>query len=305
VTSEATPDNVKPEDEHHVSPKPEGSEHIVERGAHGFVTKHTKEGADTALSPKAAALLVSVEKYILPLAFAFFAGQHFRYVTSQTLAYRALAGRYAIDSHTHDLFFADVTKHVLLFTLMIFSSITLLFNRPPATLPDKLKHVTLPLAVSYYPVLYGGLDSCTAWLRANWMPAGWRFPAALAGLIFSIAGYSISIWALVYLRRSFALFVSVREVVLKGPYRYVRHPIYLGYLLDVAGLSLAASSVGMIALGAGFAALLVCRARLEEEKLIEADPAYQSYLAQTGFLFPRPGLGKSHPSKAPIHPCGP
>jgi protein-S-isoprenylcysteine O-methyltransferase Ste14 len=170
---------------------------------------------------------------------------------------------------------------------MTFTGITLLFNRPPARLPDKLKHIIVPLAVSYYVVLYGGVDYWPAWTRASLIPVAWRYHSAILGVAFSIIGYTIAIWSMVYLRRSFALFVSVRELVIKGPYRFVRHPIYLGYLLDLVGLLLATCSIGMLALGAGFVALLVYRAKMEEEKLSEANPIYQQYLARTGFLFPR------------------
>jgi protein-S-isoprenylcysteine O-methyltransferase Ste14 len=228
-----------------------------------------------------------VEKYVLPLLYAFLAYRRFRYIESQILVYHMLGSRPGMPSYSPGLHFADMTKQVLLFALMAFTGITLLFNRPPASLPDKLKHVIVPLAVSYYVVLYGSVDYWPAWLRVSLMPAAWRYRSAVLGLGLSIIGYSIAIWALVYLRRSFALFVSVREVVVKGPYRYVRHPMYLGYLLDLAGLLLTTCSAGMILLGAGFVVLMVCRARLEEEKLGETSPLYQQYFARTGFLFPR------------------
>jgi protein-S-isoprenylcysteine O-methyltransferase Ste14 len=102
-----------------------------------------------------------------------------------------------------------------------------------------------------------------------------------------VIGYSISIWALCYLRRSFALLVAVRTVVLGGPYAYVRHPIYLGYALDLLGLLLVTGSLGWMLLGAGFATLMIYRARIEEQKLSEASSEYRQYIKQTAFLFPR------------------
>ena len=256
-----------------------------------ILMNQSSKDVDIPLPPKAAALLITLEKYVLPLLYAFLAYRRFQYIQSQFLAYHALASRHAIPSLSQGLYFADMTKQVLLFALMAFTGITLLFNRPPASLPDKLKHVIVPLAASYYLVLYGSADYWPVWLRTSLIPAAWRYFSAVVGVAFSIAGYSIAIWALLYLRRSFALFVSVREVVIKGPYRYVRHPIYLGYLLDLVGLLLATCSPGMIALGAGFVVLLICRARMEEDMLAEANPAYQRYFARTGFLFPRPRTG--------------
>jgi protein-S-isoprenylcysteine O-methyltransferase Ste14 len=109
----------------------------------------------------------------------------------------------------------------------------------------------------------------------------------MAGVVLSVIGYSIALWAIFYLRRSFAIFVSVRDIVSKGPYAYVRHPIYLGYLFDLCGFALAGFSVAILLLGCGFVLLLVERARMEEEKLCEASAPYRQYASRTGFLFPR------------------
>jgi protein-S-isoprenylcysteine O-methyltransferase Ste14 len=81
--------------------------------------------------------------------------------------------------------------------------------------------------------------------------------------------------------------VAVREVVSGGPYAYVRHPMYLGYIFELSGLVLASFSIGMFLAAAGFLSLMIVRARLEEGRIIEACPAYRDYMQRTGFLFPR------------------
>jgi protein-S-isoprenylcysteine O-methyltransferase Ste14 len=92
---------------------------------------------------------------------------------------------------------------------------------------------------------------------------------------------------MVHLGRSFAVLVSVRKIVSSGPYAYVRHPIYLGYAIDLCGLLLATSSIAMFTLAAGWVLLLIIRARIEEEMLSEADEGYRQYVTRTNFLFPR------------------
>ena len=78
----------------------------------------------------------------------------------------------------------------------------------------------------------------------------------------------------------------MRKVVLHGIYRYVRHPIYLGYLFIWAGLVLVHQSFIILPLVGIHAILMVFRARLEESRLAEVSPAYREYVKQTGFLFP-------------------
>ena len=56
------------------------------------------------------------------------------------------------------------------------------------------------------------------------------------------AGLAFTVWARVHLGRNWSGTVTVKndhELVRSGPYRFVRHPIYSGALLAIAGISLA------------------------------------------------------------------
>lgn len=95
------------------------------------------------------------------------------------------------------------------------------------------------------------------------------FPATIVGLIWSFV-------SLTYLRRSFAIFPTVRGVVVKGPYRLVRHPLYLGELLYLIGammLGFNLLSLGLLALAL---VLLKLRIDLEERKMM-TQAAYCAY----------------------------
>ena len=54
-----------------------------------------------------------------------------------------------------------------------------------------------------------------------------------------VLGTLLTIWSLATLGRCFGLFPEVRGLVLRGPYRLVRHPVYLGELVSAVGLLLA------------------------------------------------------------------
>ena len=60
----------------------------------------------------------------------------------------------------------------------------------------------------------------------------------LVGLALMLTGLFFSTCAKLTLRRSFGLAAANRGVVLSGPYRIVRHPIYAGYILMYVGFFL-------------------------------------------------------------------
>jgi protein-S-isoprenylcysteine O-methyltransferase Ste14 len=92
----------------------------------------------------------------------------------------------------------------------------------------------------------------------------------------SAAGLAIVIAGKITLGRSFGLMPANRGVVSSGLYRFVRHPIYLGYLIThVAFLVATPSAWNVAALFAADAALLsraVC-----EEQTLSRDDRYRSY----------------------------
>jgi len=243
--------------------------------------------SDTPISPGFVRIALAVEKYVLPWVYALFAWQRGGIALAHYQQCRMLEGFADVPPSALNIAYATLTKDLLLFCLMIFTGVTLLFSRPPVARPDKFKHVIVPLAMAYYFFLYGMVDAFPAALRRSLLPPDFQRAAAISGLLLALVGYALAIWAYCHLGRSFAILVSVRKVVLSGPYVYVRHPIYLGYVIELCGLLLANSSIAMLLLGAGFLMFLLWRARIEEEKLCEADEGYRQYLQRTGFLFPR------------------
>ena len=245
--------------------------------------------AERPIPPGVVKGALAVERYVLPCAYGFFAWQQAGRGLEHFAAYKRLsaAGAQLAEPMLASIAGAAAAKDWLIFLLMVFTGVTLLFNRAPVTLPNRLKHLIVPVAMSYYFFLYGMADRLPEPLRRNLMPPHWVGPAAVTGLLLSLFGYAISIWALIHLGRSFAMLVSVRKVVATGPYAYVRHPIYLGYAIDLCGLLLTNFSPAMLLLGTGFIAFLIVRARLEEEMLAATDVGYRESVARTGFLLPR------------------
>lgn len=103
----------------------------------------------------------------------------------------------------------------------------------------------------------------------------------------AIVGTLFTIWSLATLGRCFGLFPEVRGLVLSGPYRMVRHPVYLGELVSALGLLLAKPHPLVVAVFALFVVLQYWRTIYEERALAAAYPNdYPAYARQVPRLVP-------------------
>jgi protein-S-isoprenylcysteine O-methyltransferase Ste14 len=117
--------------------------------------------------------------------------------------------------------------------------------------------------------------------------AGASPPILAASCLLIIAGMSLAIWSLGCLGNCFGVFPEARGLVRSGPYRYVRHPVYLGEITAALGMTLAGASPALFALFVAFGLLQAWRARLEERALETAFPEYQEYRRHSWRLIPR------------------
>jgi len=111
-------------------------------------------------------------------------------------------------------------------------------------------------------------------------------PAVLLGVFWWMtAATALTAWGLWVLRRSFSITVEARELVTRGPYRWVRHPVYLGELLTAAAVTLWRFSFPSLGLLAVFAAVQCLRARWEEEKLARSLEGYRAFRSVSRWLW--------------------
>lgn len=117
------------------------------------------------------------------------------------------------------------------------------------------------------------------------------FYLSLIGFALGFLGAALSIWALSHLKRSFGLRAAVRTLVTDGPYKRIRHPLYVGEIIHIFGIAvLSATPVGLWLFVASVV-LQVIRAKIEERKFLRTLPEYAGYKARTGFLWPRLSSG--------------
>ncbi len=101
-----------------------------------------------------------------------------------------------------------------------------------------------------------------------------------------VAGTTWAVWALRSLGRNVSIIAQAREVAERGPYRLVRHPLYVGEMVSLLGLAVAAGTIVAFGAWAAFVAMQVYRAQREEQVLLAALPGYQAYRARTAALLP-------------------
>lgn len=112
-------------------------------------------------------------------------------------------------------------------------------------------------------------------------------PVALAiSTTLMLIGSIASIFVCFWLGRSFALFPQARALVTGGPYRWVRHPLYLAETIAVVGYMAQFAMPWSLAFLGIALVTLVARMIMEEQVLGQAFPEYVDYARRTARLIP-------------------
>jgi protein-S-isoprenylcysteine O-methyltransferase Ste14 len=107
------------------------------------------------------------------------------------------------------------------------------------------------------------------------VPAAFCVTLTFAGLLLQIA-------AKLSLRRNFGIIAANRGITTGGPYNFVRHPMYLAYLLTGVGFLLAnptGRNLGVYAIAFSFQVARI----LAEERLLGEDAAYRVFASRVRY----------------------
>jgi protein-S-isoprenylcysteine O-methyltransferase Ste14 len=110
--------------------------------------------------------------------------------------------------------------------------------------------------------------------------------ARSTGFALAAVALVIGIWSLIVLRGSLSIYpapLSDAELILRGPYRLVRHPIYLAVILGTVGLALATLNPTALVASLVFVPFFMAKSGHEEDLLIERYPEYREYRSTVSY----------------------
>jgi len=108
----------------------------------------------------------------------------------------------------------------------------------------------------------------------------------LASTVLILIGSVGAVVILSQLGRSFSVMAEARQLVTSGPYRFVRHPLYLTEEIATIGLFIQVASVWALLLLAVHIAFQMRRIHNEETVLTGSFPEYAAYAQITARLIP-------------------
>jgi protein-S-isoprenylcysteine O-methyltransferase Ste14 len=113
--------------------------------------------------------------------------------------------------------------------------------------------------------------------------------AALPNLISAacvMIGTIMMLVSISHLGRSFSLVPQARAVVRSGPYRWIRHPLYLAEEIAILGVVFQYLSSMAVAILVMHVSIQVCRIYYEEDLLCKTCPEYSPYAADSWRAIP-------------------
>lgn len=130
-------------------------------------------------------------------------------------------------------------------------------------------------------LIVAGLDQRYGWT------SGIPMMAQIAGLVVSALGYALVVWATAS-NAFFSQVVRIQSershgVATGGPYRYVRHPAYLGTILYELAVPVLLASWWALIVGVFNAILFILRTALEDRTLQAELTGYDDYASQVGY----------------------
>ncbi|GMQ86074.1 MAG: hypothetical protein BMS9Abin07_1646 [Acidimicrobiia bacterium] len=107
-----------------------------------------------------------------------------------------------------------------------------------------------------------------------------------SGLALIAVATVIGLWSLILVRRSLSVFPAPTDnasLIRRGPFRLVRHPMYLAVVLGTVGLALAALNPSALVVALVFVPFFMAKSGHEEDLLMDRFPEYREYRSTVAY----------------------
>jgi len=169
---------------------------------------------------------------------------------------------------------------ILVDLTFVLIALSFCFRMPPRTRAANGWVVGYSLLTAFAPLLLLWISPALGLFDTGWQESFetfmWRreftWQLALLGGILLTLGNALDVWGYSVLWRSFSIVPEPRELKTTGPYRFVRHPVYLGQFFAQAAVLLISFRTHLlwISVYALFVAMQLYRSKLEDRVLQKA-----------------------------------
>ena len=151
---------------------------------------------------------------------------------------------------------------------------------------QRLEHV-IPMVIGF--MLIYNHNFAWSWLATRLVSD--NSAVALIGLLLTAGGLLFAVWARIALGANWSGTVTIKSghnLIRRGPYRWIRHPIYTGLLASMVGTVLLQGEVRSI-LGFVLVVLALYRKAKREERFLsdEFGEGFAEHAKHTGMFLPR------------------
>lgn len=181
----------------------------------------------------------------------------------------------ALDAHLSWSVAAGCLRCALYAVFLSVPIVVFLVHEPPSASDDRIAIRASAIVASFLLILLGLLaPSGPTLLHVS-------LKVEVAALAITLVGAMLAVCAVGVLGMNFSFGPEARQLVVRGPYLLVRHPIYLAEVLMSCGVLLSNLRLTMLVGECAVVVLQIIRIRAEERLLANAFPAFQEFVSVT------------------------
>jgi protein-S-isoprenylcysteine O-methyltransferase Ste14 len=171
----------------------------------------------------------------------------------------------------------EVVREILYGAFVLAAAVVLWSRRNPRFRDGRARVIIASLSASFLLVGVGLLPTG---------PVVWEgsVRSIQIGLLITVVGAALAVVALASLGSNFSIVPEAQSLVVTGPYRSIRHPMYLAEILMMFGVALSEPRLTYLIGAMGVFGFQVYRIRVEEQLLSTAFPnTYKEFVARTRY----------------------